>query len=146
MSPRFDSRNPHAWLEYARADLQIAQKMDTDSDLVLQLRCFHLQQAAEKSIKAVLTQKGSIFPFTNNLDILISLVKNAGIPWDLDFNDVMELSAYASARIYPGALADITPETYYQATAIAEKIYIWATRWIEANAGKSELDYQERTR
>jgi HEPN domain-containing protein len=134
MPSRFDSRDPYAWLEYARADFKIAEKMDTDSSLVLQLRCFHLQQAAEKSIKAVLTQKGSIFPFTNNLDILISLVKNAGIVWEADLDSVMILSAYASARIYPGLMAEITVEDYQKATAIAEKVYNWSACWIESKA------------
>jgi HEPN domain-containing protein len=133
MSSRFDSRNPHAWLDYARADLQIAEKMDTDTSLVLQLRCFHLQQAAEKSIKAVLTQKGSIFPFTNNLDILISLVKNAKISWDANLNEVMILSAYASARIYPGVTAEVTEDHYQQALAISQKVHAWARKTIADN-------------
>jgi HEPN domain-containing protein len=132
-----DAKNPQVWLNYAQADFQLAEPLSTDTELMRQLRCFHLQQAAEKSIKAVLTQRGSIFPFTNNLDILISLIKGAGIPWDPTLDGAIWLNRYASARLYPGLVEPVSLADYQNGKAIAHAVYTWAKHLIHPQSSGS---------
>ncbi|MHB9036024.1 MAG: HEPN domain-containing protein [Armatimonadota bacterium] len=56
---------PSRWLRNARADLAIAGIKLPPGGQYEQL-CFHAQQAAEKSIKAVLLKLEIDFPFTHN--------------------------------------------------------------------------------
>jgi HEPN domain-containing protein len=125
-----DAKNPQDWLMYAKADFYLGERVNTDSSLILQLRCFHLQQAVEKSMKAVLTKRGAIFPFTSNLDILMSLLKSAGIAWIPELSAATMLSAYASARLYPGMANEMTSDDYDRAWAIAQQVYTWAEQII----------------
>ncbi|TAK33547.1 MAG: HEPN domain-containing protein [Chloroflexota bacterium] len=67
-------------MRHARSDLAIAGQPRTP-DVLLETLCFHAQQAAEKSLKAVLVGEGVPFPFTHDLAILVTLVKQAGISW-----------------------------------------------------------------
>ena len=55
--------SPEDWLRYARSDLALAQQRQAP-EILLATLCFHAQQAAEKSIKAVLVQRGMIFPYS----------------------------------------------------------------------------------
>ncbi|NUM45036.1 MAG: HEPN domain-containing protein [Anaerolineales bacterium] len=63
------------WLRYARGDLQLARTRKTSLILYAAL-CFHAQQAAEKSLKAVLIGHGIPFPRTHNLRTLLDLMVN----------------------------------------------------------------------
>jgi len=51
-----EAGSPRDWLRLAKADLAIA-RLELPPDGLLELLCFHAQQAAEKSIKAVLLQE-----------------------------------------------------------------------------------------
>ncbi|MGD0091486.1 MAG: HEPN domain-containing protein [Planctomycetota bacterium] len=50
--------SPEEWLRYARSDLAVARK-PCQPEILLETLCFHAQQAAEKSLKAVLVARGS---------------------------------------------------------------------------------------
>jgi HEPN domain-containing protein len=43
----------HDWLRHAKSDLAVATQTK-NADILLETLCFHAQQAAEKSLKAVL--------------------------------------------------------------------------------------------
>ena len=63
---------PDRWLANARADLALARVPLPPGGLYEHL-CFHAQQAAEKSIKAVLLKYRIDFPYTHNLQTLLNL-------------------------------------------------------------------------
>ena len=63
------------WVQKAEADFQTAQReyrvrKDPNYDAV----CFHAQQVAEKYLKAVLQEIGSLVPRTHSLAELVALV------------------------------------------------------------------------
>ena len=61
--------SPERWIEYARADMALAGAPLPEGARLEQL-CFHAQQEAEKSLKAVLRYLGLEFPFTHSLQAL----------------------------------------------------------------------------
>jgi hypothetical protein len=48
--------------------------MTPSPNMLLEGLCFHAQQAAEKSIKAVLIDRGVSFPRTHNIRTLLELI------------------------------------------------------------------------
>lgn len=55
---------------------------------------FHVQQAVEKSLKAVLAFKGVEFPFSHDLDGLVGLCERNGIEVPDDLSGVGRLSVF----------------------------------------------------
>lgn len=115
--------SPQAWLRYARADLALAQVPLPENGLYEQL-CFLAQQAAEKSIKAVLVQHQVPFPPTHDLQRLISLLP-ADVPQPAVVRRAVRLTPYAVAR-YPGEEEPIQRQEYEEAIAIASQVVAWA--------------------
>jgi hypothetical protein len=56
-----DAGSPEAWLRYARSDLALAGQ-SASADVLREALAFHAQQAAERSIKAVLVHFAVPFP------------------------------------------------------------------------------------
>ena len=121
--------SPVDWLRHARSDLALA-RVERPAEVFLEMLCFHAQQAVEKSIKAVLLTKGIRFPYTHDIAKLISLVKDAEIPWPESLDQAADLTGYASETRYPGSAEPVSEEDYHQAIAIAEQILAWASNLI----------------
>lgn len=88
------------WLSKARTDLALALVvLERGPDMDPWACCFHAQQAAEKSLKAVLVARKVEPPFTHNLVALQALM-----PKDLDIatsaTDLADLSASARGIRY----------------------------------------------
>jgi HEPN domain-containing protein len=83
--------------------------------------CFHCQQLAEKSIKAVLTKRSIRFRKIHDLDVLLELLN------DPDFKDIRQyatiLNTYAVDTRYPGEYADPERQEAEDALRIATDIY-----------------------
>lgn len=93
-----------SYLELARRDL--AHATDT-LDKHLANAAFSVQQAAEKIIKAVLTQEGIGFPATTHqLDLLVGLLPGEHL-WRADLLDLVGLTSAATVYCYPTANDDI---------------------------------------
>ena len=94
-----ESKHLEQWLEKADHDLIAAQLIIDIQPLILDIACFHCQQAVEKYLKAYLVFKKQDFPKTHNLDILL---KNC-----LDLNvvfasiDLLNLEDFAVRGRYP---------------------------------------------
>jgi HEPN domain-containing protein len=98
--------------------------------------CFHAQQAAEKSIKAVLLHKGIRFPYTHNISRLTDLLNESRIPWPEELGRASKLTDYAMETRYPGPLEEVTEEEYRQAVEIAQRVLEWAEHAIaESSSG-----------
>jgi HEPN domain-containing protein len=121
---------PADWLRHARSDLALV-RVEQETDVLLETLCFHAQQTAEKSLKAVLLREGIEFPYTHDIARLITLVHKAKIPWNEELDQAAELTGYAVEGRYPGSAETVSEEEYRQALAIAERVLIWAENIIE---------------
>jgi HEPN domain-containing protein len=115
---------PDRWLANAQADLALA-KVSLPPDGLFEHLCFHAQQAAEKSIKAVLLKCRIDFPYTHNLQTLLSLLPT-GIAPGLDLREAVGLTPYAISTQYPGEMEPTTEEEYRAAVRVAETVVNWA--------------------
>lgn len=68
------------------------------------LAAYHVQQAAEKLLKAVLAESGTPIPKTHDLVHLVSLMPPQFVPVEVD-QAVAQLTAYAWITRYPGGPA-----------------------------------------
>ena len=117
--------SPEDWLRHARSDLAVASQR-VAPEVLLETLCFHAQQAAEKSLKAVLVERGIVFPHTHDLARLVTLVKTAGIHWPDRLDAAVALSEYAVEARYPGPTGEITDEEYGAAVRLAREVLNWA--------------------
>lgn len=116
--------SPDRWLRYAQSDLSLARTQPTE-DVLLETLCFHLQQAVEKALKAVLVHYRDAVPRTHNIELLIEKAeKYVTIP---DYVlSATALSDYAAATRYPGNYEPITDDDHLDAFTKAEAVVIWA--------------------
>lgn len=97
------------YLVLAREDLEVADRLLATHG---RQAAFHLQQAAEKLVKAVLTAEGLPFPRSHQVGALAALLP-ADHPWRADLAALDGLTAYATALRYPmpGGGLPPAPET-----------------------------------
>jgi len=119
-----DPTSPITWLIHSKSDLLLAKIGDKNEILLNQL-CFHAQQSAEKSLKAVLIYFQINFEFTHNIKKLIQSLPENIIKPDF-FNNLTILTDYAVSTRYPGDYEEILNFEYEQATILAQQAYDWA--------------------
>ena len=119
------------WLRYAKSDLELA-RIEKPEGVLLENLCFHAQQAAEKTLKAVLIFLETDFPRTHNIRTLLDL-----LPEDVDVPQEIEESAiltdYAVESRYPMNSEPVDDEEYRQVIGIAETVVSWAEKLIYEN-------------
>lgn len=117
--------SPADWLRHAKADLALAQVPLPVGGLFNTL-CFHAQQAAEKSVKAVLIACGIEPPKVHSLTRLVDLLP-AGKRTDKCLLAASDLTTYATTFRYPGDDDDdVSEEEYRAALNIAQQVVAWA--------------------
>ena len=116
------------WLRHAQSDLALTGVTSPPGVLYNQL-CFHAQQAAEKSVKAVLIHYGVAFRKAHNMNYLITLLPPR-VPLPPEAEEVVGLTSYAVMLRYPGDYEDVTLEEYRDAVRIAQAVVAWAERLI----------------
>ena len=119
------------WLRRAHSDLALASIALPAGVLYTEL-CFHAQQAAEKSIKAVLVHYGIEFRKVHNIDYLLTLLPKE-VPLPSEVEDAVGLTSYAVALRYPGDYEDVTEEAYREAIQAARVVVAWAEQIIGAD-------------
>lgn len=119
------------WLRRARSDLALAGVSLPRGVLYNEL-CFHAQQAAEKSIKAVLVYHGIDFRRIHDIDYLLSLLPDE-VPLPPEAEWIIDLTSYAVALRYPGDYEEVTVEQYREALAAARRVVNWAERILHAS-------------
>ncbi len=128
-------------LRYAEDDLRSAEILLEQSGIP-RTSCFHAQQAAEKSIKAIFVFLQVDFPFTHDLNRLRDLLSDG---WTVkeDFPDLAELSAWAVEPRYPGDLIEATRQDAETAVEQARNIYETVLKDLKAH-GYDQTDGEPR--
>ncbi len=87
------------WFEKAESDLIAANILFESNPLVLDIVCFHCQQAVEKYLKGLLVFYNVEFPRTHILEYLLKLCSRI----DSEFKEIelKELSQFAVRARYP---------------------------------------------
>lgn len=87
-------------IQKANADLSAAEILferfnEGNTQLDLEVVCFHLQQGAEKLLKAVLSYKMIHYPKVHDLETLLNIADDNGIELNINRDNLIELSDYA---------------------------------------------------
>ena len=122
--------SPEDWLRHAKADLALANS-PLPRDGLYSTLCFHAQQAAEKSIKAVLIFRGVDFPKVHSLTRLIDLLP-ADIQRTSFLVESVRLTVYTTLFRYPGENdePDVPTDKYKEAVHLAKMVFKWASELI----------------
>jgi HEPN domain-containing protein len=87
------------WIEKAEHDLIAAKLIVEHQPLILDIACFHCQQAVEKYLKTYLVYKKEQFPKTHNLDLLLQMCSNYQAAFAAI--DLKNMEDFAVRRRYP---------------------------------------------
>ena len=114
------------WIEKAEHDMEIAVKDSNTANPVTDMVCFHMQQCAEKYLKAFLVFHGVEYPRTHRLAALVNLCSKI----DPDFASLIDLgvdrlSAYATGLRYAEDFYMPTLEEMREAIDIAQKTRVF---------------------
>ena len=117
-------------LSLARSDLATGKYLSKSTKIRPENTLFHIGQAVEKSLKAVLCHLQMPVPLTHDLLALIqTLPKEVAPPGDETLDD---LSPYATVRRYEEGKYEISVEELDSAIRLAEQVIQWAAKHIEA--------------
>ena len=119
------------WLEKARHDLFTARRVLDAEDGPTDTPCFHAQQTAEKTLKAILTAAG--VRYEHGHDLMPLLEKSASLVPELhQFREVCaQLSEYAVQVRYPGETADPDQTEAANAVRAATEIFALGARYLK---------------
>ncbi|MBI3734882.1 MAG: HEPN domain-containing protein [Chloroflexi bacterium] len=120
-----------AWLRRARSDLALGRIAIMSADVLPEDACFHAQQCTEKSLKALLVQRAIAFPRTHVLELLLDLLRGAGVDVPAQVDEAFTLTQYAVQTRYPGAWEPVGSEEAEAALAIAAQVLAWVETQIE---------------
>ncbi|MBI1861961.1 MAG: HEPN domain-containing protein [Deltaproteobacteria bacterium] len=129
MSPDFRKFKPEYGQELFRialADLESAQALLQSKRGRLENVLFLVEQAVEKSLKAVLCHEGKAIPLPHQLyAVLILFPANDLPPGGFGLND---LTPFATIRRYEEGKAIVTLEEAAQALTLATQVLAWSSR------------------
>lgn len=119
-------------LEKARQDLVAVEKWLADEDISDEIIGFHIQQAIEKSFKAILLYQAVDFPHTHNLSRLIDLCEDNGMQVPPDFHPVDVFNRFAVQWRYD--LLPFAGQTTFDRQSsydLAHRIWVWANHQVK---------------
>ena len=119
------------WFRYAKSDLELA-RIEKPEGVLLENLCFHAQQAAEKTLKAVLIFLEIDFPRTHNIRTLLDLLpEGVDVPQEVEESAI--LTDYAVESRYPRNSEPVDDEEYRQVIGLAEAVVSWGKKLIYKN-------------
>ena len=122
---RFPPDDPREWLNRARSNLALGKEPQFPSAYLEDL-CFEAQQAAEKSIKAVMIKRDVEFPYVHDLGRLLTMLEIVVDPIPEEVREAVVLTKYAWESRYPGVMEPVSDRDYANAIRIAEAVVQWA--------------------
>jgi len=121
--------SPNDWLRRAKSNL-IRAKQPKHAEVFWEDLCFDAQQAAEKSLKALLVHNKIPFRLVHDIAELLTVLEQNGIALPEEIRTAAELTDYAVAVRYPGPMEPVTEHEYNDAMRIAEKVVAWVDNLI----------------
>lgn len=110
-----------ALFELGCADIKLVEKNLQDRDIREQLLLFHLQQAVEKFLKALLSLHHINFPKIHDIGELIELCEEAGVTLPEYVEEFISLTPYAVEFRYGLMIEEILDVNYYYQKALEFK-------------------------
>lgn len=132
-----DLGSPADWLKRAKSNLARAGQPKV-KDVLWEDLCFDAQQAAEKSLKAVLLFHGIEFRFVHDLAEFLTLLENNGVSLPEEIREAATLTDFAVETRYPGPYEPITEDEYKTAVKNAEAVVVWAENQISRRPRKNK--------
>ena len=121
------------WLEYAKADLGVADHLfKTYYPKPLAIICYHCQQAAEKAVKTIIVLNGSQggMPRRHDIFLLLNQIKNT-VSIDTKFYDYADvLAPYGVAMRDPNE-SQLEERHAAKAIEMANEFVAWADSLVE---------------
>ena len=116
-----------AWLTKAGHDARAAERLVPDApdvgyEPLYGAAAFHLQQAAEKTLKAFLASRALRFANIHDLNKLLSLAESVEAGFDALADDAETLAPFAVEIRYPGDWDDLTRDEYSEVKRAAEEL------------------------
>lgn len=110
------------WLKKAEEDLGVAELLLAERAPYLSAVGFHLQQAAEKYIKALLVRHQVEFPKTHDLGKLLDLLAAVEAPLTEALGSVTSLDPYSVEARYPGDLPAVDQTEAEEALTLTREL------------------------
>ena len=126
---RDDFGSPIDWLRRAKSNL-IRAKQPKPKEVYWEDLCFDAQQAAEKSLKALLLYNKIPFRFVHDIAELLTTLEQNGIDLPEYVREGAELSDYAVEARYPSPMEPVTEDEYIKAVKTAEAVVNWVEKHI----------------
>jgi HEPN domain-containing protein len=111
-----------AWLAKAEEDRLAAEWLLQSEDPLTLASAFHIQQCAEKLLKALLVEKGRTFEKRHDLPYLLERASQETLRTHVGFLE--ELSPYAVEFRYPG---DFHPPSEREAKELLSQLFAFRT-------------------
>ena len=103
-----DAKCARMLLEAARRDIEALRVMRGSDGLPDEVYGFHVQQAAEKLLKAWIALLGASYPLTHSIETLLKLLADRGVDTG-PFRDLSAFTPYAVEFRYAGVGPDAEP-------------------------------------
>jgi len=129
-------------LRKARKDVDAVGKLASDRGIADSVVGFHAQQAAEKSMKAVLASCGDEFPWTHDLRHLMDRLDAVAMPLPDSRYDVRALAPWAFEFRYGETIDDQLDRE--QALTLARGAILWAEASVDAAARTQQVTEHDR--
>jgi len=111
------------WLAKAAVDLLVCERLLGQGAAFFETVAFHAQQAAEKSLKALLVARQVEFPKTHDIARLVELVTPGDERLAEALADAAELTPFGVEYRYPGEYAPVTAEAANACVSLARKVH-----------------------
>jgi len=109
------------WIEYSSTDLASARFLLTMRPMPAEIICFHCQQSAEKSLKAILALWDRPIPRTHELALLLGLIVPEAPSLKAIDAEAKALTGYGSNIRYPSE-KPVSEFEAREAVAAAERV------------------------
>ena len=117
------------WLKRAKSNL-VRAMMPKVEEIFYEDLCYDAQQAAEKSIKALLSFYNIKFRFVHDIGELLYTLEQNNIKVPDEIKESVILTNYAVETRYPSPYEPVTEEEYKVAVNLAGKVYSWVEELI----------------
>lgn len=111
------------WLAKAAVDLLVCERLLGQGAAFFETVAFHAQQAAEKSLKALLVARQVEFPKTHDIERLVELVALGDGALAETLADAAELTPFGVEYRYPGEYPPVTAEAANACVSLARKVH-----------------------